>query len=254
MGRIITDNDTLRLEYSKLARGDSFIGRLRLKQTEEYLLVDLLSRGVHVFPSALSQHASRSKTFQAQLFLEFMPPLTVAVHDQHDLLEAIGKYQCAGVVQVVTKLDRKNAGMGIFLWHSVEDVFTQASLGVLPFPFVLQPFFPGARDIRILILGDYVEAYWRENPHGFRNNLHCGGRSEECVPDSFQMDLSRAVMERGGFPYAHLDLLVTREGKTFLAEINLRGGIRGAKITPQEYQECLRVMHDQETARIRSKE
>ena len=50
-------------------------------------------------------------------------------------------------------------------------------------------------------------------------------------------------MERGRFPYGHLDILVTREGDSFLGEINLRGGIRGAKITPKEYQAKIDAIH-----------
>ena len=50
-------------------------------------------------------------------------------------------------------------------------------------------------------------------------------------------------MERGSFPYGHLDILVTKDGKSYLGEINLKGGIKGAKISPEEYQEKVEAIH-----------
>ena len=50
-------------------------------------------------------------------------------------------------------------------------------------------------------------------------------------------------MERGDFPYAHIDILVTGEGKSFLGEVNLRGGLQGAKITAEEYQKKVELIH-----------
>ena len=50
-----------------------------------------------------------------------------------------------------------------------------------------------------------------------------------------QRQLCAEIMARNEFCYAHLDLLVTSENKTYLGEINLRGGLRGASITAREY-------------------
>lgn len=241
--RIITNNQILRQEYHTLQNGDIFIGRLRLKATEEQLLLDLVERGITLFPSALSQQLCRSKTFQALLFAGQMLPLTVPVHDHHDMLETVNLYQKNGINRVVTKLDRKNAGMGIHLWRDVEDVFTHATLGSLPYPFVVQPFAGNSRDIRVVILGEYIESYTRRNPNNFRNNLHCGGQSNPCELTGEQLDLCRQVMDRGKFPYAHIDLMIVESGETFLAEINLRGGIKGAKISPAEYSERVAAIH-----------
>jgi len=133
--------------------------------------------------------------------------------------------------------------MGINLWNSLEEVFNQAGLGTLPFPFVVQPFYENCRDIRVVVLGDYREAYWRDNPDNFRNNLHFGGKSSPAELDTGQLALCRRVMARGDFPYAHIDLLVTASGESHLAEINLRGGIRGAVISPAEYQQRIDAIH-----------
>jgi len=235
--RVITDNHTLRSLYHDLAPGDLFVGRVRMTPSEENLLLDLLERGVRIFPSALSQQASRSKAFQAHIFSKFMPPYTEDVHDLHGLLETMNKFNENSVEQVITKHDRKNGGMGILRWNSIEEVFNHCSTNSLDFPLVVQPFFPNAGDIRVIILGDYQEAYWRINPHNFRNNLHCGGTSESCKLTDEQQNLCLAVMDRGKFPYAHIDLLVTESGNSYLSEINLRGGLRGAQISPSEYKQ-----------------
>ena len=241
--QIITDNDTLRKRYQSLKRGDLFVGRLRMKSSESGMLLDLVSRGVQLIPSATSQLASRSKTFQVLLFAEYMLPHTLAIHDQHDLLAAVNIYGKQGINRVVTKHDRRNAGLGVHLWHSVEDVFTQASFNVVAYPFVLQPFKEKCRDIRVIVLEEYVEAYRRDNPNSFRNNLHCGGESRPVTLTDDQLVLCRKVLERGEFPYGHLDLMVTAENKSYLTEINLRGGMRGAEIDAADYRQRLEVIH-----------
>ena len=241
--RLIGDNDRLRELFSELGPGDCFLGRLRLRASEENLVADLLSRGVILFPSGLCQLLGRSKVMQATVFAGEMLPGTRAIHDLHDLLLLLPEYQRLGVGRVVTKKDRANAGLGINLWNSLEEVFNQASLGGLAFPFVVQPFAENCRDIRVLLLADYQEAYWRDNPHNFRNNLHCGGRATPAQLTASQLSLCQRVMVRGDFPYAHLDLMVTAEHRTFLAEINLRGGIRGAVITADEYRLRIAAIH-----------
>jgi ribosomal protein S6--L-glutamate ligase len=41
-------------------------------------------------------------------------------------------------------------------------------------------------------------------------------------------------MERGKFPYAHLDIHITDDGTYYLSEIALNGGTKGAKIRRKE--------------------
>jgi len=240
---IITDNNTLWKNYTSLCSKDVFIGRLRLKKTEEAILLDLIERGVTLFPAGLTQVLSRSKVLQARVFSEYMVPDTTAVHDLHDLMAIMLQYQRRGHTKIVTKKDRTNAGMGINLWSSLEDVFNQASLTPFPFPCVIQPFLEGCHDIRVIMVGDYLEAYQRKNPDNFRNNLHFGGSSEPFNLSDEQLDLCRSVMARGKFPYAHIDLMVTEKDQAYLAEINLRGGIRGARISPGEYQQKINEVH-----------
>ncbi len=205
-----------------------------MKRGEEYLLVDLLDRSVKLIPSATSQLTSRSKTLQARLFSSLMAPHTIPIYDLHGLLETICNYQQEKIGKVVLKHDRKNGGLGIHLFRDIEDIYTQAANNNIAFPFVLQPYIANATDIRVIVVGDYIEAYNRSNPNNFRNNLHWGGKSSRWQLSEKQLSICSEVMCRGSFPYAHIDLLSTGNKISYLTEINLNGGIRGALVSPQE--------------------
>lgn len=243
--RIIHKNDELFAAYQELQTGDIITCRLRLKTEEDHLLLDLLERGISLIPSATSQLASRSKTFQARLLAQLMLPQTVVIYDIHGLLEAVSLYGKNSIQKVVFKHDRKNAGFGIHLFRDIEDVYTQAANKVLAYPFVLQPFIKNSRDVRVIMIDDFIEAYQRDNPDNFRNNLHCGGKSSPYTLSTEQLQLCKTAMARGSYPYAHIDLMVTEKEETFLAEINLRGGMRGATIDTGTYQSKIAALEEQ---------
>lgn len=247
---IITDRNALLEHYHRLTTNDLILGRILLRPSEENIFLDLVSRGIGFFPSALSQIISRSKTLQTKIFQKHLPPHTKAIHNRHDLVSTMPSYSDSSVTQVVTKSDRDNGGRGIHLWSSIEDVFSHAAHGRIPYPFVLQPFFRIEKDIRIIVLGDYKESYCRHNPGNFRNNLYFGGKStpHDLTPE--QCSLCETVMERGKFPNAHIDLVVTDAEKTYFSEINLYGGIKGAQIKKSQYQERISAIYDKHISEI----
>lgn len=246
--RIIHDNDSLFSCFHELQAGDIIVGRVRLRPGEEHLLLDLEARGIHLIPSATAQLCSRSKVFQARILGRFMVRGTAAVYDLHDLMRLITEYGRQGVEKVVCKLDRANGGQGILLYASIEGAYSQAVLGVLPFPFVIQPFVDRCRDIRVVLLGEHVEAYERRNPGNFRHNLHCGGESMPWELGGKERELCRQAMERAEFLYAHVDLLLAPDDGVYLNEINLRGGLRGAVIGQQDYLQAVDLIHSRALA------
>ncbi len=250
MATIIRSNEELFEQYHRLGAGDVVVGRIRLRSGEEHLLLDLVSRGVRLIPSALSQLCSRSKVFQARLLARYMVPGTTAVYDRHDLLSLVTDYGQAGTGAVVCKLDQANGGQGILYFRSVEDLYNQAVLATLPYPFVVQPFVAGARDVRAVLLGDRLDAYERCNQGNFRQNLHCGGTSSPYSLSPEQLAFCREVMARADFPYGHLDLLISPDDDWYLSEINLRGGLRGAAISQQDYLAATEMIHGQELTRL----
>lgn len=241
--RIIRNNNTLQTSFTDLTSGDIICGRIRLHPGEEPLLTNLVERGIRLVPSGTTQLLSRSKVLQVRLLGNFMPPHTVAIYNRHDLLQATSYYHQRNISEVVLKLDAKNGGLGIHLFDSIETLYNQVKSGGYPYPFVIQPFVREGQDVRVIILGDHIEAYQRHNPDNFRKNLHCGSRSRPFTLTDKQLQFCREVMEQGFFPYAHLDLLLS--GNSFrLMEINLRGGLRGARLTGREYQQKTAEIHE----------
>lgn len=247
-GIIITNNEQFRKEFHLLDNTSTVCCRLRLSPGEEHILIDLQQRNVTLIPSATAQIASRSKAHQARIFEEFMLPNTRVAYDTNNLLEATSYYRQLGTEELVVKQDRKNGGLGIHRYRDIEDVYNHTAFGSLPFPVIIQPFQPEFKDIRVIIIGDYIEAYQRVNPWNFRHNLHCGGHADPLEPDVKILRLCRDVMQRGQFPYAHIDIMLTPENSLYLIEINLRGGLRGARITAEEYRMKIAALHKQLTA------
>ena len=125
-------------------------------------------------------------------------------------------------------------GFGVHRWDSVETVYNQASFNAISYPFVLQPFVEKYTDVRVIIAGDYHEAYTRENENNFRMNLTQGGKSRPYTLTEDQLALCHSVMERGKFPYAHIDLLIDEEGRGYVSEAALNGGMKGARIRRED--------------------
>ncbi len=244
MHNIIRTNEEFRAKFYKLSSSDVIIGCLNIKPTEEYIFTDLLSRGVALFPSALSQQLTRSKCFQAAVFTKYMVPSTTVIRDKNDVLSAITAYNSLKIKKVITKQDRVNCGLGINLWPSIEDLYNNISFGHIKFPFVLQPFIENVLDVRIIILGDYIEAYWRKNNNNIRNNISRGGDSGIYNLSENELMLCKEIMQKGQFPYAHIDLMITPQNEIFFSEIALRGGIKGAQISPANYLKQIKKLED----------
>ncbi len=166
-----------------------------------------------------------------------MLPGTTVIYTIHDLLKASSEYGNCGITKVILKQEGKNGGIGVLLFNSIEDVYSQSVVGAHSFPFVIQPFIQNFRDLRIIILDDYLEAYERISSGSFRHNIHCGGSSQPANLTDQQLRLCKKIMGQGGFPYGHIDLLITDDGTNYFTEINLRGGLRGAAIDSVAYQE-----------------
>ncbi len=252
--RVLKDNKSFRAYYHELTEQDVIIGLLNIKPTEEYLFTDLAARKIQVFPPVLAQQLSRSKCLQAAVLHKWMIPGTFVARDRHDMIKHIQEYGRLGIKEVVTKQNRFNCGLGIHLWNSLEEVYNQACFGELQYPFVVQPFLKNVIDVRVIWFNDYVEAYWRKNPNTFRNNLYFGGECGTFDMDSSQKKMCKDIMLRGQFPYAHIDLMITPNGKTYLAEINLRGGLKGARITAKEYKKLITAEEERFVAKFWKKD
>lgn len=216
--------------YNEVGQGDIFVGKLDAGELKSFLLVDLLERGVCCVPSPISQIISGSKVVQALLLNKWMLPNTIVISRKKNLIDAISLYNRLGIQSVITKEDRMHCGFGIRKWDSVETLYSFISMSESSYPFILQPFMGNVTDIRVVVAGDYIEAYTRHNPDNFRMNMAAGGSSRPFLLDENKEELCRAVMNRGGFPFAHIDILIASDGTYYFSEIALNGGIKGAGI------------------------
>lgn len=224
---------------SELAAGDLVLGPLAVKPGAEVILIDLQDRGVVFFPPLLAQLVVRAKTAQAQILGDFMLPGTFVAHGLADLAARLGDARLAG--PVVAKRDRAHLGLGVGFWPSLEALYSLAGLTTISFPLVVQPFLDGARDLRVVVAGEYAEAYERLNPEGFRKNLFQGGASRPVELSPGLLGFCRRAMARGKFPYAVLDVLLSPREEAYLSEINFHAGLKGSKIGQAEFHR--RVQH-----------
>ena len=231
---IVRSNRELKACYNELTDGDVFIGNLPLKHLKQPVLIDMLERGIRCLPSPLSQILNSSKVAQAFALHAWMLPHTQVIFRRADFIEAINTFGRKGIGPVVTKQDGMHCGHGIRRWETIETLYSFMALAESSYPFVLQPFREEFTDIRVIIVADYVESYTRCNPHNFRVNISSGGTAAPCILDEEKEAFCRAVMQRGRFPFAHLDLMILENGECYLAEIALNGGIKGARIGRHE--------------------
>jgi len=234
---IITTSKELMDRYDELSRGDIFAGKPTAGRLNQFLLIDLLERGVVCVPSPLSQIVGGSKIVQTLLLNRWMLPNTLLISRRKNLMDAIGLYNRESNGPVVTKEDRMHCGHGIRKWDSIETLYSFVSMSESSYPFILQPYVKQFTDLRVIIAGDYIEAYARDNPDNFRMNMAAGGSSWPVDLSTDKEKFCRSVMERGKFPYAHIDIMVAPDGKYYLSEIALNGGIKGARIGRAELEQ-----------------
>jgi len=227
---IVRSSSELTQCYNDLAAGDLVAAPVLPRWATEAFLIDLLERGVRCFPSARARVLSRSKTAQAIVFRNWILPWTTVIHRAPDLMAAMQHYRSEGIARVVTKKDGKHCGYGVFLWENMEALYNQMALMEAPFPFVLQPFVRNLTDVRVIMVGDFVEAYTRENPCSFRKNIAAGGCGRPFRLPPAVVSLCRDIMNRGGFPWAHIDLQLNENGDWYFSEMSLNGGVHGARI------------------------
>lgn len=242
--RFIRSINDFRCHYADLSSGGLVLGVLPLRPGEEIKILDLAARGVVFFPAVLSQLVSRSKAAQAEVLAKYMVPGSFVAYALADLAGRLPEFHERGAV--VAKRDRGHLGLGVSLWPTLEALYSLASLQGLTYPLVVQPFLAGARDLRVVIVGGYVEAYERLNPHSFRKNLFQGGSSRPVVLTNKLQDFCREVMARGNFPYAILDLLLDTEGdRPYLSEISFKGGLTGARLSQAEFGQRVAVLEEE---------
>ena len=236
--------------FEELGPGDMILGPLGAKYVRGPLAADLLERGVRCVPSVLCQLLSRSKCAQALILQRWMAPHTLVISRRAELMEAVSYFARNGIDRVVSKQEKMHCGHGIRRWENAEALYNAVAFTDHAFPFVLQPFMADMSDVRVILVGDYVEAYLRENLYNFRANLAVGGASRPLSMDAEAKAFCRAAMARGRFPYAHIDLQLAERGGCYLSEITLDAGISAARISRQELNRRKREVLEKEAGKM----
>lgn len=242
--KIVRSNKILWSTLHQLEKNDIICGRIATRPGEEAILTNLVERGIHLIPSGTSQLASRSKVFQTKLFSDFMVEGTIAVCNRQDLLSAYRHLSktCRG--PVLLKEDRKDGGLGVHLFACCTELYNHAMSQPVTYPFVLQPHLENAADIRAIFLGEHIEAYERRNSSHWKKNICSGAHAKSHPLSESELFFCKQVMERGRFPYAHIDYLRDGMGRCWLLEINLRGGLKGASLAGNDYLAMTKTIHE----------
>ena len=191
-------------------------------------MTDSTAKRRHRGRQTLSPNQLDQEFAQAAVLRPWMAPHTQVIARRAELMEAVGYCGRYGIAAVVSKQEGMHCGHGVRRWESAEALYNAVAFDGSAYPFVLQPFLPDISDVRVIVAGDYVEAYVRENPFNFRANLAAGGAGRPLAMDPAAERLCRDVMKRGRYPYAHIDLHLTPGGQCWLSEITLEGGIAAA--------------------------
>jgi len=231
---IVRNSQELKERYQNLCSGDIFLGILTHKHIKQAILIDLMERGISCFPSPLSQVLNHSKVIQAVVLKDWMLPHTYAIARRTDLIKAVNTYNRLNISPLVTKEDMLHCGHGVRKWDTIETLYSFMALSETSYPFVIQPFLDNYTDVRVIIAGDYTEAYVRHNPDNFRMNISMGGKNYSYEMNMELLNFCRTAMARGKFPYAHIDVQVTDDGTFYLSEIALNGGTKGAMVDRME--------------------
>ena len=116
-----------------------------------------------------------------------------------------------------------------------------------PSGLVLQRFMDGASDVRVVLMHDQAQVYWRRAAQReFRANLAQGGSfSVEGPPQerAAAVELARRLQRAAGLDLAGVDMLISAQGEALLLEINFffgRRALGGHEVFLARYLEAVR--------------
>ena len=116
-----------------------------------------------------------------------------------------------------------------------------------PSGLVLQRFLPGGVDMRVVLMHDQAQVYWRKAAEKeFRANLSQGGSFSTKGPSTERqtaLELARRLQKVAGLDLAGVDVMITAEGEPLLVEINFffgRHALGGSEKFLRSYLEAVR--------------
>jgi ribosomal protein S6--L-glutamate ligase len=190
-------------------------------------LEHLVRQGARSFPGPDALRSCRRKS---SVLLDPPPEVSAvpsALVRDPAVAEPIAKN--LGGFPVVAKPDMGTQGMGAAVLHEALSlrayVAAAASLG---HDTLVQPYFKGARDIRVMVVGGLPLAAMSRRPAqgDFRANVHRGALPSPLDPNGPWAAPARAAAARLHLTVAGVDFL-THQGRLWLMEVNASPGLRG---------------------------
>ena len=140
---------------------------------------------------------------------------------------------------VVVKLTRTGKGAGVYKLNSeaeLQDKIAQAELyGYTASGYLMQEFIPYVHDLRILVIGGRMYCMKRIPAEGeFRANFSLGGKVEPFKPDLETKDMALEAMRAVELKVGGVDVLITRDNKKYILEVNHTPGFVGMEEATKE--------------------
>ena len=133
---------------------------------------------------------------------------------------------------MIVKLTKTGKGAGIYKINDEnaleEFISSRTEEGVEPSRYLLQEFIDYKYDLRVLIIGDRVFCMRRIPGEGeFRANFSLGGKVETFDLSKEDEELARRAMKAVDLEIAGVDLLITKDDKRYILEVNHTPGMLG---------------------------
>lgn len=184
------------------------------------------------FPRLGPRYLYRGKASQIRLFrAQGLPhPQTVIYDHPLQLLQDCSR---SGLpfVPCVLKGDRGGGGSAVFPIHSWSDLEQKIQLLPENEPVLLQEWVHNqGMDLRVVIVGELTESYFRIGNGGFYNNVAQGGRIDHDIfPDKqiLGRKMSRTLVQAAGIDVAGLDIMFSAHSPPLFIEINFLFGRKG---------------------------
>ncbi len=184
------------------------------------------------FPRLGPRYRYRGKASQIHLFRELnLPhPPTLVYETPAQALKACFQNGLP-FSPCVLKGDRGGGGSAVFPIHTWSDL--EHCIHLLPAdePVLLQDYVHNqGMDLRVVIIGETTQSYFRIGNGGFYNNVAQGGRIDhEFWPEKQYLGqrMSRSLCQAAGIDVAGLDLMFLPQGSALFIEINFLFGRKG---------------------------
>lgn len=188
-----------------------------VRNQRQLLLAVLRQQGTRVLNgSSLWNDLHTGKMWQlSRLATAGLPVIESTVWSSSALIS--DEYFSSTRVLKAASLDQGEGVWRVYSAKEAKSLVQRYSVGEL----IGQPFYPGGRDVRILVLGRRcLGAMERRAPSGdFRSNIAVGGVAKAIPVDSIMRKLALAAARATGMEFCGVDLLPTHEGFKIL-EVN----------------------------------